>query len=269
MPEPPVFTQDDVDNLELVRQIIVNRLKQDAGWDSFAPHCWDENAADWVIIALPSLRTRFIELANEVMWQLIIQGVISPGRDSYSIGPPFFHITSYGREVLQSEHVPPHDPTGYMKRLRELSRTAVTDVAIAYVEEALRCFMGGCPIAATLLLGVAAESVVLGLLDALEAAGRRPRRSARTIKPKHEWLVSQYKEDKAGLPESLGFTLTLLYDMIRRQRNELGHPQEAPPNVSREEAYVYFRLFLEFVADAEALAAHFRQLVPAADDTAP
>jgi len=56
------------------------------------------------------------------------------------------------------------------------------------------------------------------------------------------------------LPESLDVTLTSLGDLIRRQRNALGHPQQTLPTVDREMAFVFFRMFPEYVKALEEFA---------------
>ena len=82
-----------------------------------------------------------------------------------------------------------------------------------------------------------------------------------TVKAKHRWLVDKFQTLPAEvrrkqLPESLDMTLLSLYELIRRQRNDLGHPQENPPDVSRDQAFVQFRLFPTFIKDVEAFAAY-------------
>ena len=75
------FTQADFDNLELVRQIVFRRLK-DGKWNQlYAP--WDEHLVGQYVTYQPAhLENRFIVLVLEVMWQLIIQGVVTPGIDA-------------------------------------------------------------------------------------------------------------------------------------------------------------------------------------------
>src|SRR5437899_3122741 len=58
------------------------------------------------------------------------------------------------------------------------------------------------------------------------------------------------------LPDGLDVTLAGVYDLIRRQRNELGHPQDARPEIDREHAFALFHLFVTYLRDIEALAAH-------------
>ncbi len=261
----PVFRQSDWNNLELVRQIVFYRLKNDSDWSQL-DHTWGEQyGARFVEFEHRNLRLRFVVLVNEVMWQLISQGVISPGLNAHNPSLPFFHITDYGHKVLETECFIAHDPTGYLDEIRSLSGIVLGDNAIVYLEEALRCFNSGCHLAAVLLLGVASESVFLRLCDVIHKALDSEKEKDKFAKithvgPKHTWLIGKYqrldKRIKRELPESLSITLISLYDLIRRQRNDLGHPQEDPPELTREQAFVFFKLFPGFVQDMEAFAQH-------------
>ena len=199
------------------------------------------------------------------MWQLVIQGVITPGLNASNPNLPFFRITEYGSKALKEGRSGPHDPTGYIQEVKSAASTTLGEVAIAYVEEALRCFNAGCHTAAVLLLGVAAESVFWNLCEEVSLSLRKPQEKKKfdglpdNVKTRHRWIVQKYESlDKQvrrkELPESLDVTLTSLGDLIRRQRNELGHPQTSPPGIEREVAFVFFRLFPSFVKDLEALA---------------
>ena len=152
---PITFTQADVDNLELVRQIVFRRLK-DREWEQLYDP-WDERVAGKYVSFRPDcLRTRFIELVLEVMWQLIIQGVITPGRDAPNPALPWFRITTYGRTILETERFVPHDPTGYLDEVRKVVKSAAGESSLPYLEEGLRCFTSSCNVAAVLLLSIAA-----------------------------------------------------------------------------------------------------------------
>jgi hypothetical protein len=268
MQAKPVFRLEDLKNLELVRQIILNRLKYDSDWNQF-DYTWGESSRRFVEFERPELREHFIILATEIMWQLVIQGVITPGMNSSNLTLPFFRVTEYGREVLQAERFVPHDSTGYLMELKMEAKTVIGNVAITYVEEALRCFNAGCHLASVLLLGIAAESVFLELCTVIYSSltrgnDQRTLSPKQPIKQKHRWIINKYLSlpssvRREQLPESLDLTLTSLYELIRRQRNDLGHPQEKPPELNREQAFIYFRLFPGFVADVEAFADYCRK----------
>ena len=198
------------------------------------------------------------------MWQLIIQDVITVGLNAHNPDLPWFRITDYGQKVLEEERLVPHDPTGYMDELRAIDGPLDMTVASAYAEEALSCFAAGCNVASTLLLGVAAESAFNQLCDSirptLSTGDQANLELSVFVRSRHRWLVGRYENlsraERRRLPKSLDVTLTSLYDLIRRQRNELGHPQPQPPQTSREEAFVFFRLLPTFIEDAQALATY-------------
>ena len=261
------FTKDDFDNLEMVRQIVFRRLKDDRNFNLFYQY-WDNSTERYVTFDEPQaqFRDRFEFLADEVLWQLFMQGVITPGKDSSNPALPWFRLTSYGKKVLAAERFIPHDPTGYLEEVGQVAQSVVGQAALTYLEEALRCFTSGCHLASVLLLGIASEAVLLRLCEvAQNALSDSKERSdfdqLQWVKPKHRWLVDKYdslpaRDRRTQLPESLDVTLTSLYDLIRRQRNELGHPQEQPPAIDRELAFMYLKLFPTFIKDAEAFATY-------------
>jgi hypothetical protein len=265
MDETPVFKESDSKNLEYVRSIVLTRLKRQSTWQ-FLDDNWE--LQPFVSFETNQSHSRFLVLAQEILWQFIIQGIITPGKDASNRTLPFFRITDYGTEVLKHEKFIPHDPTSYLQDLRAVAKTSLGKVAIAYIEEALRCFTSGCHMASVLLLGVASESVFLELCEVVGSSLKDTRdqnkfATLRQVKEKHRWIVKKYS-DLPGptrhkqLPESLDITLPALFDLIRRQRNELGHPQENPPSVDREQAFVYFRTFPSYVRDIEAFAEYLK-----------
>jgi hypothetical protein len=194
-------------------------------------------------------------------------GVIAPGIGLHSSGAnlPFFSITDFGREVLLAGRAIPHDPDGYLAEIRVRGKTCVDAVAAGYIEEALCCFARSCYTASVLLLGVAAEAVILKACELIVDASADP--TVRkvydslpgVVKQRHRWSVEQYnalppKVRREALPDGLDVTLTSAYDLIRRQRNDLGHPQAIPPAIDRQHAFVFFQVFLTVVKDLEAFA---------------
>lgn len=95
-----------------------------------------------------------------------------------------------------------------------------------YIEEALCCFARGCFTASVLLLGVAAEAVVLNACELIVAESGDPalRKSYESLpdvlKQRHRWLVDRYKAlppkvRREALPDGLDVTLASAYDLIR------------------------------------------------------
>lgn len=254
------FGDQDARNLELVREIVLRRLREDVHYQDMIN---DQNFEKYVKWSEQRHRARFMFLVREVMWDLLSQGVISPGLNNANPNLPLFHVTDYGREVLTAGRFVPHDPVGYIAEVKRVSKRCVTDVTLAYLEEALRCFTRGCHLASVLLLGVAAESVFLNLCNVIRPYLKDPNEAKKLddslpVKQKHRWVTEKYealppKVKREQLPESLDTTLIALYELIRRQRNELGHPTGVP-QLTRDQAFVFFRLFPTYVADVEAFA---------------
>ncbi len=269
MNQKPIFQfkKEDKKNLEFVRQIVLYRLKKDDEWHEF-DYNWEPMSQHWVSFENRNVQDQFLLLANEVMWQLIIQGVITVGQNSNNPYLPKFRITDYGRKVSEEERFIPHDPTNYLSELNSLDCGLLDEITISYIEESLRCFHSGCSIASVLLLGIAAESIFLRLCrtiqDSLPNDSDKKKLDEKIpVKTKHRWIVKRIeslpnKTKKELLPESLDTTLTSLWDLIRKQRNDLGHPQESPPKINREQAFVYFRLFPQFVTDLKKLEEFYK-----------
>ena len=45
--------------------------------------------------------------------------------------------------------------------------------------------------------------------------------------------------------------VTTVYDLLRFQRNELGHPRETPPSITRADAFVNLQIFPRYYLIAE------------------
>ena len=250
------------DGLEEVRLIVLRRLRQDPRFRSFESGVG--GFADFVEFPDRHSRDTFPFLAYEVLWELIIQGVIAPGLDSANLNLPWFHVTHYGKRVIAEEQYVPHDPGEYLQSLSRVIPSPDPTV-MAYLAESLNCFSRGVMIGANLLLGVAAERVFLVVCESLEAAIRKPQEkmafqrllAQNAMKPKLEWVRDKIEviqnQKPRPLPEDVDLMLTGIYNFIRLQRNDLGHPKDEPPNVSREQVFVSLRLFASYYATAEAV----------------
>jgi hypothetical protein len=255
-------------NLETARQIVVERLRRDASWhqldstgEGFAPYVdyGGQNEPE-----RQNGRRPLMFLAQEVFWQLVVEGILAPGMDSHNLNLPWFHITEHGRKVLASSEPQPYDPTGYLARLRE--RVPAPDpTVVAYLAEGLETFRKSNFVASTVMLGIAAERVFLLLCDSLFAAlSNAAEKTAFAklldrfpIKPKLDWVQNKIqqiqKQAPAGFPENATIMLVAIYDLMRTQRNELGHPREAPPNVHRQDGFVNLQIFPRYYEIAEAV----------------
>ena len=260
MPVPYDPTQPD---LEAVRRILFDWLRSNRKADQL-----DKSGAAYepfVEYAGNNRQPHVLAFhVTEVFWQLLVEGIVAPGMDSWNLDLPWFHLTGYGKKVLDAGAGHPHDEAAYLARLQ--ARVPRPDsTVLAYVSEAVATFRRGTPVASTVMLGIAAERVFLLLCNSLVAALRDLAEKTAfgnvlqrfPMKPKLDWvhnkLLDLQNRRTAGLPENATLMVTAIYDFLRSQRNDLGHPRDTPPKVDREEAFVNLQMFPRYYQTAEEL----------------
>lgn len=246
------------------RRILLDRLRTDSDFDQigtdptyYAPY------VEYTGPAHPHVLPTYILRA---FWQLVIEGIVAPGQNPSHPNFPYFCITEYGEQVFATDIPNPSDPDGYLGRLSE--RIADPDATVlAYLAESLTGLRRGIYISSTVMLGVAAERVFLLLCDSLAGAlaeeneRNKFKRILRgyAMKPKLDWVYAKLAlvqaQRPAGFPDNTSLMVNTIYDLIRNQRNELGHPRELPPSLDREEVFVNLQIFPRFYETAEKVRA--------------
>ena len=61
------------------------------------------------------------------------------------------------------------------------------------------------------------------------------------------------KEQKGSLPEDTIITMLSLSDLIRRQRNDVGHPQQDMPILNRDQVFIYLKMFPHYCKTIQAV----------------
>ena len=175
------------------------------------------------------------EKVRELFWSLIIiQGVLMPGHDGMNPNVPFFSLTEYGREVVNSEDPVPHDPDQYLIHLKGLA-PELDQVAVSYVAEGLECFQRGTYTASMVMLGVASEKLILDLANAVHKAllGKEAENLLREIQRGkiariYEETMKRLTPRMPRLPnplnDGLGAHIDGVFTTIRTHRNQAGHP---------------------------------------------
>jgi len=202
-----------------------------------------------------------------ILWQLIVQGVLVPGvyGDAQS-NWPFFFITEYGRTYVEAEAGAPYDPDGYLAHIKEESPN-IDDVVLLYLTEGLQCFLRFNYIASAVMVGVAAEKVILNLIDAFASAMSGPSKATTfrhktqnaTIKTQFDELTKQLYPLRKQLPSELSKDLETyldgIFNLIRSYRNEAGHP--SGNEIPRQIAYANLQLFRHFSKNVHGLIQYF------------
>jgi hypothetical protein len=196
-------------------------------------------------------------LLNEIIWSLIIQGILVPGCDDNNKTLPFIRLTEYGRRCVAENKILPHDPDGYLREFQHTVPSA--DPAIVeYVTEALQCFIHGLNRSAAIMLGGASEKAILLLIDSYAASLTDPNKKstmsnqlakAPSIFRKYEVFEKQFPSFKQRLPreldENVDSLLRGVFDLIRNSRNDSGHPTSGV-SADRDTNYSHLKLFVPY-----------------------
>jgi hypothetical protein len=197
-------------------------------------------------------RTTIEDQVREIVWELTFQGIIVPGFDSSTQASlPWFKLTDWGKESLELGEYLPYDAVLFIERMRK-EVPLVDDRITLYITEALKCFRFGVFIASAMMVGVAAEQMILVLkeavsncLDSAEKKKKFEMDGKETIKRVHSaiWkrLEPVREQMPGGLREAIGVELTAIFEMVRRTRNEAGHP--SGKKIERHEAEALLLLF--------------------------
>jgi hypothetical protein len=185
------------------------------------PSGHDESALEGKIIA--------------VIWGLIIEGVYTPGLNMRQPHLPHLCLTEHGQTCFDAGELTAHDPDDYLHRLRVACPT-IDEITLLYTGEALDTFRAGNHLASAVMIGVAAEKMLLQLVDSIRTALDTPQRETKFEKDtKGKGAKTQHVEalkiltlPTTRLPAQIGSVLAQhidgIYDLIRRTRNDAGHP---------------------------------------------
>ena len=124
---------------------------------------------------------RDVLLLNEILWDLLRQGVLAPGKNSLNPDLPFVHITAYGARCLETGEILAHDPDRYVERLQAHTNGRATPTVVESAREALLSLLDGRHAAAAVLLAHAGESVLGELTEALIVSGHQAGRGTKRL----------------------------------------------------------------------------------------
>jgi hypothetical protein len=249
---------------------VLQRLLKEPSWEQLD----DDNAKSFEPFLTfnpprPNDREVFGRCLLDVFWQFVAEGVLAPGKGigggTYMQNLPWFHRTAYGAGVIAAGEYMPHDPIDFLARLDRRVPSADPTVR-AYLGESLTTFLHGNLLASMVMLGVAAERVFdlvcetlePALADASERAQLAKLLLQMSVRKRLDWVHAKLRriEDAkrpTGYPDRASVMVIAIYELMRAQRNDLGHPREDPPRPSRDDAHAHLQIFPTYYATAEAL----------------
>jgi len=220
----------------------------------------------------PELSPADVCLGCDIVWDLIIEGVIRPGDSRNSPpSPHHFHVTERGRELLAHGSLSPYDPDGYLKRL-DSDVPDLDPIIRTYLVESLQTFRIGSFLSSTITLGCASECAILNLVEAYVAAlpkthgdSLKKKTQGKMIKTQFDEFAKSAKDHlKSPVPldlrERLEPGINSIFGMYRVNRNEAGHP--TGKQLSRDEANANLILFNHYIKNVYALMRWLKDNAP-------
>jgi hypothetical protein len=204
----------------------------------------------------------------EIIWDLIIEGILRPGHGHQAHELPYIHVTTFGKQAIEGS-ASPYDPDGYLKHLAETVPNA-DPIIVRYVSESAETLRRNCFLASTITLGCASEKAFLLLMDAYgqslntvdqpKFAKAIDKRSIKLIHTdfKDNWfdakLLPHMKAMKVNSDwlSELENALMFVFSYFRTIRNDAGHPTGSTISKGVAQGNLqlfprYLRLFYEFM----------------------
>ena len=249
-------------DMRLLRLAVFERLRLERDWRHMPKSGHEFHP--YIEFVQPDRMDSLAFHVREVMWQLLCEGVLAPGFNSSNLELPWFHLTPLGRSILDTGAPNPFDPEGYIQLVkRRVPRS--DDTVLAYLAESLNAQRHGVLAASTVMLGIAAERVFLLVCDSLLAALADSHEQEVfekllkqfPMKPKLDWVRNKVERIQASkierFPDNASLVVVAMYDLMRSQRNELGHPRDTPPNLTREDVLGNLQIFVRYYETAEVI----------------
>lgn len=168
---------------------------------------------------------------------LFRMGYLAWGHNLANPAPPFCHITDRGRAALATHSRDPSNPDGYLAHLHAAAQ--LNPIAESYIREALTAYGGGCFKATAVMVGAAAETLVIEIRDTLLSrldalAQRKPPdledwRISRVLDTIEAALTAKRTSMPRPLAEAFESYWRAFTQQIRVARNAAGHPNNIDP----------------------------------------
>jgi hypothetical protein len=193
--------------------------------------------------------------------ELFRTGLLAWGLDLSNPDPPFFHTTGSGRRALENATRDPSNPAGYLRHLASIAPIDV--VSMSYLAEGLECYVAGLYKAAAVMVGAAAEAVILNLREVtvrrLTELGKPLPKDIddwriRTVSIALHGLFETHKNlFRRDLREPFEAYWSAFAQQIRAVRNDVGHPKSVDP-VTSDTVHASLLIFPELARIAHGLA---------------
>jgi hypothetical protein len=239
--------------LEIVKEISAQSTGYLRLSDMDSRHTLEEAAQRLNIELRGEGRNLDLEQALLTVWHdLFRTGYLAWGYQVFTPDPPFYHITEQGRRALENLSRDPANPDGYLAHLKNAA--SLDPIALSYLEEGLKTYNSDCLKATAVMIGAAAERIILELRDALVARmidlGKTSPESLEDWRAKRviDSLKKELELQKRKMPSHLYEVFEAYWpaftQQIRTARNDAGHPSSVDP-VTQETVHASLLIFPE------------------------
>ncbi len=245
-----------------IREVLLAEIKAQEPTGHLGPTLQQGSVLDAVARKLRTNQHRELEQAILTQWgELFRTGLLAWGLNLSNPNPPFFHLTERGRQALQNLTRDPSNPAGYLRHLASVA--TLEPVAMSYLAEGLECYVAGLFKAAAVMVGTAAESVILDVrnltiqkLKLLKKPVPRGMEDWR-VKTVSDALRTFFEAHKARFKRELRDPFEAYWaafaQQIRAARNDAGHPMSIDP-VTPDTVHASLLIFPELARLANSLS---------------
>lgn len=245
-----------------IREAILKEIEEQSPKGPMDATLQQGTILDVVARKLQAMSNPDLQRAILTQWhELFRTGLLAWGDDIANPNPPFFHLTATGRNTLARLTRDPGNPAGYLRHVDSFSE--LNAIARSYLTEGLDCYVHGQYKAAAVMVGAAAESMIVELKDVVvgQLKGREeaipPKLKDWRIKTITDGLAAFIEGRLATLPHEIRETFqanwSALAQQIRVTRNDAGHPLSIDP-VSFDRVHASLLIFPELAKLVNSLA---------------
>ncbi|MFH5883657.1 hypothetical protein ACG2F4_05050 [Halalkalibaculum sp. DA3122] len=202
-------------------------------------------------------RNSLKEATREILWQLLVQGIIIFGTDENNPSFPNYRVTSRGMKFLDDKDPQPYDPDGFLNYFKNENPSASKKV-YSYLEEAVKTYNHGCLRSCAVMLGAASEAAIIELHEEFKNAISNTTKKNKFEKDSGLFISSKFRvlEDRLNkmvdakkfphdLKEIVTGYFSSIFHLIRRTRNSAGHP-EILRDIEEDELFLNLRMFTTY-----------------------
>jgi hypothetical protein len=186
---------------------------------------------------------------NEIMWDLIIERILTIGSNNANEELPHLRLTEFGESVINQTTPSYYDHDEYIKILNTTINN-LDNVILQYILEGLKCYKQQLFFASGVMFGAASEKSILLLLEAIYGSESKKDKKKKIKEllehgrlPSIFSMINSYldgliknKTIPYNIHQGCNTHLLSLYEMVRVQRNEAVHPDFS--RVSKEKVYL-------------------------------